>query len=318
MQISDAFPLDPPSEWFTTVPDWFEPNMKLTIITEGPEAGRVAATIAQRGTFLLGAGDPWTSEDSPTNYRDAMQGDTVCADGTVIRTANLCAQVNHVPIDPMWTYGRAVDAMANTGAAMARICYRDIPGYGTVALGAAWPGISDIDVRKMQASALSGDWRWREEYSAYDMAGAILVNSPGMPLPTRPVFTPIAMAASLSFEHPPIVGSWGPQEELMNVVCPICSTPLGLVPRGDGSYVAQGCTACAARGARTAAPGDMAAPDQTDAGAPADEAGLEERIAAVEERLDAVEAWLTENAMSEMEGMAAALPENESVPATTD
>jgi len=28
--ISDVFPLDPPVEWFTTIPDWFEPNMPVT------------------------------------------------------------------------------------------------------------------------------------------------------------------------------------------------------------------------------------------------------------------------------------------------
>lgn len=307
--ISDAFPLDPPEDWFTTVPDWFKPNMKLSVITSGPSAGRVAGTVAQRGTFLVGAPDPWTSAPSPTGYHDAMQIDTVTSDGSIIRTAALAANVNHVPDDPMWTYGRAVDAMANTGAQLARVVYKDIPGYGTVALGAAWPGIDDLQVRKMQASALSGDWRWREEYRSYDMAGAIFVNNPGMPLPDRPVFTPFAVAASLSSPHPAIVGSW--QEARM--FCGSCGSPLAITTQPNGAQSVQPCLTCVARTAAAAptppAPAPSPSPDGMNT--PADGPSIDDRVQALEERMDAVESWLTEDAMSDVEGMgmAAALPE---------
>ena len=207
--ISDAFPLDPPAEWFTTLPDWFEPGMKLTVCTSGPEAGRVAATVAPRGQCILGSepgGECWTAPFSPTAYSAAMQGDTPTAEGLIIKTANLAADINHV--NPRASFREAVDVMANTGAQVARVRYADLDGH-IVALGSAWPGLSDVQVRKMQASALSGDWRWREELAAYDFAGSILVSCPGFPLmnrPDHPVFAPVA--ASLEMPHPPIVGSW--------------------------------------------------------------------------------------------------------------
>lgn len=311
--ISDAFPLDPPSDWFTTLPAWFEPNMKATLVTEGPEAGRFAGTVAQRGTFILGGGgDPWSAPDSPTFYRDAMQGDTVCADGSTVRTANLSADLNHVPATG--TFGQAVDAMANTGAQLIRCRYVDIPGYGTVALGAAWPGLDDRQVRKVQASALSGDWRWREEYGAYDMAGAIFVNNPGLPLPLRPVFAPVAMAASVASPHPPILGSWQPQEvpapmTMLNPQAPQwvqcwCGTVFQLGTQHQHAQTA-------------AAPGAPVVPGADAPASPDAEriAELEAVVAGLSDRVSAIEAWITDDAMTEVDGMSAALPELEPAPA---
>jgi hypothetical protein len=180
--------------------------MKLSVVTEGPDAGRVAGTVANRGTFILaGTGEQWQSPRSPSSYEETMQGDTMTAEGRMIKTANLSADVNHVGAGA--SFQQARDVMANTGTQLARVRFIDTP-YGTVALGAAWPGLTDLQVRKMQASALSGDWRWREEYGGYDMAGAIFVNAPGFPLPDRPVFQPYALVASLGDPHPAVIGSW--------------------------------------------------------------------------------------------------------------
>jgi len=272
--------------------------MKATVITEGTEAGRFAATVASRGTFILGGGEKWRSPDSPSNYAEAMQGDTVTADGHVIKTANLSADLNHV--SERLSYLSAVDAMANTGVQLARVRYVDLAGYGTVALGAAWPGLSDLEVRKMQASALSGDWRWREEYGAYDMAGSIFVNNPGLPLPARPVFAPVAMAASLSLPHPPITGYWVDQEETI-------MTMPGVTPSGGDLHIHVGNGAVAAPMTAAPAPAVEAAPEDMTPAAPAD--SVEGRVAALEARMDAVEAWLAEDAMQQMDAMPAALPE---------
>ncbi len=301
--ISDVFPLDPPTDWFLDLPAWFEPGMKASLVTDGPEAGRFAGTVAMRGTFILaGGGEQWRSPDSPTQYKDSMQGDTVTADGRTVRTANLSADLNHV--SPRASFAEAVDAMANTGVQLARVRYVDLPGYGTVALGAAWPGLSDLEVRKLQASALSGDWRWREEYGAYDMAGAIFVNNPGLPLPSRPVFAPVAMAASLALAHPPVLGSWQQdQETIVTITNP---------NESSGGTVIHVHTAAATTGApatvsMTAAPEDVAA-------APVEEpsaADINTRFEQLEARMAAVEAWLADDAMAAVDGelaQAAALP----------
>lgn len=306
--LSDTFPLDPPSEWFTTVPDWFLPNMKFTVVTEGPEAGRVAATVAQRGTYILNQGAAWKSSDSPTGYRDAMQGDTPTSDGVVLRTAALSADLNHVGGSA--SYGQAVDAMAHTGAQLARVRYVDVPGFGTVALGAAWPGLTDLQVRKMQASALSGDWRWREEYRSYDMAGAIFVNNPGLPLPARPVFAPVAMAASLGSIPPPILGSWQPQEQIMpenNYVTCRCGQHL---PAGTlHSCVA---TQTIDTHLTPVVAATAATPEgvevQVDGGEMVEQE-LVERLSALEERVAQMEEWLAAEAMANADAMEASLPQ---------
>lgn len=314
--ISDAFPLDPPKEWFTELPDWFQPSMKATVVTDGPEAGRFAGTVAQRGTYLLHPGVKWSPSDSPTNYREAMQGDTYCSDGSTVRTANLSSSMNHVP--DARSFNAAVDAMSNTGTALARVRFVDLPGYGTVALGAAWPGLTDVQVRMMQASALSGDWRYRPEYQGYDMAGAIFVNTPGLPLPSRPVFAPVALAASL---HSPIVGAWAPREDqpmsmtqptMTNpYVCGSCGNPVALLAAAGAVRVAP-CAVCV--GAHTAAP-TPALPPTPDAKAPApapSAPSVDDRISALEQRVDALEEWAVQDAMSDMDdpdAIGAALPD---------
>jgi hypothetical protein len=328
--LADVFPLDPPVSWFTSLPDWFEPGMKLSVVTDGPEAGRVAGTVAPRGVFLLDGKAAFTAEDSPTGYEDAMQGDTVTAEGQVLKTSNLSADLNHVPIAA--TFGQAVDAMAHTGVALARVRYADVPGYGTVAIGAAWPGLDDTQVRKMQASALSGHWTWREEVGAYDMAGAIFVNNPGLPLPRRPVFQPRALAASLGLPHPPIVGAWLPAQEespmaptlTAGTAVATCSGCGGLVTvearRGSGGVVTvnnpRPCSCVAANGhGPDGHPHPQTAPSHyedeepmqgQEEGAPVSRAEFDELLMRVEQLEVEHMAWMMEG-VEEM-AAAAALP----------
>jgi hypothetical protein len=319
--ISDAFPLDPPEEWFFNPPEGVELAGKFTVITDGPDAGRAFGLVADNSTCILnGSGLCWTAPPSPTAYEDAMQGDAVTADGNIIKTATIAMETNHV--GPRASFREAVDIMANTGAAVARVRYIDTP-RGPAALGAVWPGVTDLQLRKLQAAALSGDWRWRDEYDAYDFAGAIAVNNPGLPIPNRQImaasascecgcggacdhnllrFAPVAMAASLHSDHPPVVGYWRDQEETIMTIT-------NGVPAGGDVHIHLGTTS-AAHTAAVAAPPQAPAPDAPPADtAPDDLAALQQAYSELADRVAALEAWVTEDAMSEVDAMPAALPE---------
>lgn len=200
-RVSTGWPLYPSESWFTK-PEWLAPGQKMTVVTEGPEAGRVAGYVAPWGECLLG-GDPgscFTAPTSPTGYIAAMQGDTHTVEGTVVRTANIGGGINHAPVYPGEFSQRVVDHYANTASQLMRVVYGE-DDYGIWAAGALWPEVTERQVATIRASALSGDWRWRPELAAYDMAGSQLVSVPGFPL-----LRGIAAACSA---HPIIVGGMG-------------------------------------------------------------------------------------------------------------
>jgi hypothetical protein len=176
------FPLHPPRAFFAK-PDWLEPGQKLTVISDGPDAGRVAGYVAPWGQCLLDGRDGClTAPSSPTNYVAAMQGETVTAEGDAIRTANVGGGVNHARLSA--DFRGAVNHMENTASQLMRVIYGE-DDYGIWCAGALWPDVGDRDLAMIRASAVSGDWRYRPELGAFDMAGVILVNNPGYPLLRR-------------------------------------------------------------------------------------------------------------------------------------
>lgn len=174
------WPLNPPRSWLFDKPEWFTPGDKLTLVTEGPEAGRVAGTVASHAQCILD-GQPgcWRAPDSPTAYQAAHQGDTLTAEGELVHTANVGGGINHARVAEK--FSGAVKHYDNTASQLMRVRYYD-DGDWIIALGAAWPDITDRDVAMVRASAMSGDWRYRPELGAFDLAGAQLVNNPGFPL----------------------------------------------------------------------------------------------------------------------------------------
>jgi len=175
-------------------------------ISKGEEAGRVFGYVCPKNSCILTAAvlgqqtdECFTAPPSPTQYRDAHPGHTETLEGTELRTANIGGGVNHYDAGP---FTAAVDHYANTASQLMRVRYGE-DKYGIWAAGAMWPDLSERQVAMIRASALSGDWRWRPEYGAYDMAGSQLVNNPGFPLITQ-----LPMAAALG-EPPPLFGGWG-------------------------------------------------------------------------------------------------------------
>lgn len=207
-------PLYPPAHFFEPPAD-MAPDQKITVVTDGPDRGRVFGYVAHKGTYLLNGdpSDPWTPPPSPTNYVDAMQGDTVLADGSTLKTANIGGGVNHARLSA--SFEGAVRHNENTASNLMRVRY-GADDKGIWAAGVLWPDVSERDVAMIRANALSGDWRWRQEYRAYDMAGSQLVPHPGLPLRR--------VAALGDGEHPAILagGLFGDGQE-GDDFCPGCT-----------------------------------------------------------------------------------------------
>lgn len=194
-------PALPTLDYFVKPADLPE-DAKLTVDFE---TGRVFGRVAPREQCLLSRpGECWTISDSPSNYRGAMQGETLLADGTVIRTANVGGAVRHAPLgrtpnEPVFNFHEAVDWYENTASRLMRVVY-GADEHGVWVAGVLMPHVTKRQALDIMASPVSGDWRWRPELDAYDMSGIVLVNMPGFPLGVK------ARAASAWGE--PLIGTW--------------------------------------------------------------------------------------------------------------
>lgn len=178
-----AWPLYPPSRYFDR-PDWLDPGQKLSVLADGPDAGRVAGYVAGWDSCLIdGRPGCWSPPSSPTAYRGAMQGETLTAEGELIPTANVGGGVNHARLSE--SFQGAVKHYENVATQSLRVQFGE-DEHGIWFAGAAWPELAgEREIAALRASAVSGDWRFRPELNATDMAGVQLVNNPGLPLVRR-------------------------------------------------------------------------------------------------------------------------------------
>lgn len=176
-----TIPVNPPAEWFQPPAQGIPTDKRITI----EASGRVYGYVALWDTCHVGMGGcTKPPKGSPTDYNYAHQGETLTADGSMIRTAVIAGGTGHpgqdvaVPVP---------DFYANSGKQLMRVRYGE-DANGLYFAGALWPEATDLEVAQIRASAVSGDWRfhaaWRHTPSGgYDFAGSILVNIPGYPMP---------------------------------------------------------------------------------------------------------------------------------------
>lgn len=205
--LNPHIPLDPPREWFTPPDDMpadagcvVEPN------------GRVYGYLCHWGSVLMdGTNDRWKPPRSRHGYAFAHTGDTVCEDGSTIRTANLGGDAGHA------APGQSIEAVQafyeNTSTQMARVRYGE-DANGVWFAGACWPTVTDLDIARMRASARSGHWcvvgDWKDIASGrqgYELVGACLVNIPGLKYARADraasgvlMINPVAMASGADHE----------------------------------------------------------------------------------------------------------------------
>lgn len=170
-------PINPPADWFEHPGD-IPTNKRITITPEG----RVYGYISLWNTCHAGLpGCVKPPRGSASNYGYAHQGETMTAEGDLIATANIGGGAGHAPLD----HGAPPQFYENTSTQLMRVRYGE-DETGLWFSGALWPDVNDLDVARIRASSISGDWRWmgswRDTGSGYDFAGACFVNIPGYPM----------------------------------------------------------------------------------------------------------------------------------------
>lgn len=171
--IAAAAPTLPPSGWF--IDPKLDGPTPLTITADG----RVYGHLAVWGTCHTGfVGECVEPPASATNYAYFRTGAVRTSDKETVATGRLTVDTTHA--------GRrlgAADTSAHyehTGLAVADVAAgEDI--HGIWVAGALRPNVTDEQVRALQASPLSGDWR--RIGGNLELVAALAVNSPGFPVP---------------------------------------------------------------------------------------------------------------------------------------
>lgn len=197
--LSAAPQPDVPLDWLTTRPEGWNPatNLADPLIYADPQSGRFAALVAPTGACLLnGQEAPGQCTPVPTEP-DYSYAVTSAVQGVGIGV--IPSALNHAPINISLSAAR--DHYAHSGSAQALAHYwRD--GDGIWATGKLLPGLSGREVTLLQASALSGDWRWVQEQRRFRMIASQVVNTPGFRRSLSP--RQFALAASPGR----LIGTW--------------------------------------------------------------------------------------------------------------
>jgi hypothetical protein len=184
-------PMFIPDDWLSSLPAGWNPvanrNDPLVWVASLPgmvDSGRFAACVAPLDACVLNGQEQPGRCISP---RMLMRGDDLsfanvstitAASGSTVKGARIAGGMPHAPLD-VDPFG-AQDYYANTGTGWARGVYIvDYERGGVFVAGALDPHTTIWQALAMQASALSGDWRWVEELRDYRFIASQGVNVPG-------------------------------------------------------------------------------------------------------------------------------------------
>jgi len=201
-----------PHDWLTTRPDGWNPatNLADPLIYADPQTGRFAALVAPTGACLLNGGEApgvCTAVPAEPDYSYAF---TSAVDGVGI--AVIPSGLNHASHDANLSAAR--DHYANSGSAQA-IAHYWSDAQGIWATGKLLPGLSEREMTLLQASALSGDWRWVQEQRRFRMIASQVVNTPGFRRSLAP--QQFALAASPGR----LVGVWSLTAMVVELLAPL-------------------------------------------------------------------------------------------------
>ena len=163
----------PPSSFFV------DPKLNgatpLTVLDDG----RVFGHLATWGTCHTGfPGECVQPPSSATGYAYFRTGSVRTSDGVDVAVGRITLDTTHA--------GRRLGAndtsahYEHTGAAVADVAAGE-DEHGIWVAGTIRPGVTDEQIRTLQASPLSGDWR--RVGGNLELIAALAVNSPGFPIP---------------------------------------------------------------------------------------------------------------------------------------
>lgn len=167
--VASAIPMSPPREWFEN-PQLSEPTM-LTVTPEGRIYGHVASWTQCHVGFQNRC---VMAPRSRTSYKEFNNRPVLCADGQEILAGPLTFGVGHAGLEA--SAKKAKDHYDNVNAQIGQIRVGE-DAHGIWMAGALNPDVDELKLRKLRASAVSGDWRNQ------DLTGVLVVNIPGFPVP---------------------------------------------------------------------------------------------------------------------------------------
>ena len=166
----------PPIDWFR------DPQLDgPTPVTVTPE-GRVYGHIASWDTPHVGMpGKNVRPPRSRHDYGYFHVGSVAALDGQTpidVPCGKLTLDTGHAPLTS--DANDAASHYDNTGTAVANVCAGE-DAYGIWFAGALAPGVDDLKRHKLKSSAVSGDWRPID--GSLELVAALMVNTPGFPIP---------------------------------------------------------------------------------------------------------------------------------------
>lgn len=185
--VAGGFPVKPPSQWFD------DPKLgQLTPLTID-NTGRVHGHIAAWHTNHIGMAGGIKPPKSQSKYAFFRTGALETEEGQFVDVGQITLAGGHAPLDV--SVPQAVAHYDNTNTAVMDVAAGE-DRYGIWVAGALRPEVTDVQMRAVRASSVSGDWR--PINGRLELVAVCAVNCPGFPIPRARVAagTPIALVAA--------------------------------------------------------------------------------------------------------------------------
>lgn len=171
----------PPAAWFEE-PQELPPFGALTVTDEGRVYGLLAPRdVAHRSYQNKRVTVPTGNVD----YTRWMNRETIVEGGQRLMTGPITMDCGHASTDPGRTAQASMEHYDNSCSLVATVRIGE-NRHGVWVAGALLPGVTPVQVTRMLACQLSGDWRkHREEAGQRELVAALLVPVPGFATASR-------------------------------------------------------------------------------------------------------------------------------------
>lgn len=185
--IAAAFPVKPPAEWFG------DPKFGQLSPMTVDNFGRVSGHIASWRQSHIGMHGSVRAPRSKSKYAFFKTGVVETENGQFQDVGQITLAGGHAPIEA--DVASAVAHYDDTNSAVMDVNVGE-DRFGIWAAGALRPEVSDVQLRAIRASSVSGDWR--PINGGLELVAICAVNVPGIPIPRARVASgkPIALVAA--------------------------------------------------------------------------------------------------------------------------
>lgn len=165
-------PMVPPHEWVEYDTDFLGTDLIAPTVTN---EGRLIGYLAGWGTCHIAFPDECvTPPQTATDYAHFLTGELILDDGSRCAIGQVTINTGHADLDLRSAAARAHYDNTGTGAADVNVGEDEL---GIWVAGAVRPGLTALDMRRLVASDLSGDWR--RIAGNLELVAALGVNVPG-------------------------------------------------------------------------------------------------------------------------------------------